>query len=88
MKEADCVNFLLLCKEQCATGNYQSGFYIIHSMHYSYNHSHLPTNACNTTFKTPTWLLGTKTCTSFKTCMQFVILLCRFVGKCDYQSDC
>lgn len=47
MKEADCVNFLLLCKEQCATENYQSGFSIIHSMHYNYNHSHLPTNAYN-----------------------------------------
>jgi len=41
-----------------------------------------------TTFKTPTWLLGTETRTSFKTCVQFVILLCGFVGKCDYQSDC
>jgi hypothetical protein len=41
------VNFLLLCKEKCATGNYQSGFYVIQSMQYSYNHSHLLTNACN-----------------------------------------
>jgi hypothetical protein len=45
MKQADCVNFLLLCKEQCATENYQSEFYIIHSMHYSYNQSNLPANA-------------------------------------------
>lgn len=42
--EVECVNILLLCKEQCATENCQSEFYIIHSMHYSYNQSHLQTN--------------------------------------------
>ena len=41
------MNFPLLCKEQCATENYQSEFYFIHSMHYSYNQSHLQTNAHN-----------------------------------------
>lgn len=45
--EAECLNILLVCKEQCATENCQSEFYIIHSMHYSYNQSHLQTNTHN-----------------------------------------
>lgn len=51
------MNFLLLCKEQCAKENYQSGFSIIHSMHYNYNHSHLPTNAYNRIIANCTQLL-------------------------------
>jgi hypothetical protein len=64
MKQAECVNFPLLYKELCATQNYQSEYDIIHSVHYSYNQSHLPTNAYNritnyVSFTIPTWHQGT-----------------------------